>query len=58
MISIRTLFENFRLPWSSQNKFKLKKKKLPGTPLTPNGGAFNRIKKMSNKLAKINKNTI
>ena len=55
MISIKKLFENFMLPGKL---FGMKKKKLPGTPLAPNRGAFNRIKKMSNKLAKINKNTI
>ena len=56
MISIRKIFENFMAPWSSQNKkFKMKKKRLPGVPLTPNRGALGRIKKMSGKLANITK---
>ena len=54
MISIKELFENFIAPWSSQNKFKLKKKKLPGVPLTPNRGALGRIKRMNSKLSNIN----
>jgi len=55
MISIRRIFENFMAPWSSQNKFKMKKKRLPGVPLTPNRGALGRIKKMNSKLANITK---
>ncbi len=56
MISIKELFENFMSPWSSQNKFKVrtKKKNLPGVQLTPNRGAFSRIKKMNSKLSNIN----
>ena len=56
MISITKLFEMFLAPWSSQNKkFKMRKKKLPGTPLLPNRGAFNRIKKLNSKLSNITK---
>jgi len=51
MISIKKLFENFMLPGKL---FGRRKKKLPGVPLTPNRGAFSRIKKMNSKLANIN----
>ena len=55
MISIRSLFENFRMPWSSQNRFIINKKRLPGTPTRPFGKSINRIKKMSNKLGTLTK---
>lgn len=56
MISIKKLFENFMTPWHGMKfKVRTKKKKLPGTSLTPNRGAFNRIKKMNSKLANITK---
>jgi len=55
MISITNLFENFMRPWSSQNKFKMKKKKLPGTPTSMLRGSFSRIKKMNSKLEALNK---
>jgi hypothetical protein len=56
MISIRQLFENFMTPWHGMKfKVRTKKKKLPGVPLTPNRGAFSRIKKMNSKLANITK---
>ena len=55
MISIRALFENFRNAWSSQNKIKMKKKKLPSMIAMPNRGALNRIKKMNSKLSNMTK---
>jgi len=56
MISIRNIFENFMTPWHGMKfKVRMKKKKLPGTQLTPNRGAFSRIKKMNSKLSNINK---
>ena len=58
MISIRTLFEDFRNAWSSQNKFKAitHKKRLSGLPGQPSviGKGLRRIKKMGSKLSNIN----
>jgi hypothetical protein len=52
MISIKQLFENFMTPWHGM-KFRVRKKKLPGTPLTPNRGALGRIKRMKGKFNKL-----
>ena len=55
MISIKELFENFLTPWHGMKfKVRTKKKNLPGVQLTPNRGAFGRIKKMNSKLSNIN----
>jgi hypothetical protein len=56
MISIRKIFENFMTPWHGMKfKVRIKKKKLPGLPLTPNRGSLGRIKKMNSRLSTITK---
>lgn len=53
MISIIKLFENFGLPWSSQNKFG-SKKNLPKLPTKIFAGRVSKIKKMNDKLSSLN----
>lgn len=53
MLSITSIFENFRNLLSLQNKFG-SKKLLPKRPTLPLIGNINRIKKMNNKLKNLN----